>query len=88
MKIAEEFFDMGSRSEKESREIQELNDSILRQFIQDQTPSGQVETKTHDKLQYLRYFPQEIRNLPTDRDKRFIVIGIILNQKTLFYVLV
>ena len=33
MKTAEEFFDMGSRSEKESEEIQELNDSLLDQFI-------------------------------------------------------
>ena len=44
MKTAEEFFDMGARSEKESEEIQELNDSLLRQFIENTTPTGQVES--------------------------------------------
>ena len=83
MKTAEEFFDMGSRSEKESKEIQELNDSLLDQFIKNETPpAGQVETKSNDKLHYLRYVPKEIRDLPVILPVRFIVIGIILNQKT------
>ena len=48
-------------------------------------PAGQVETKTHDKLHYLRYIPQgpnEIQGLPIDEELRFIVVGILLNQKT------
>ena len=45
MKTAEEFFDMGARSEKESEEIQELNDSLLRQFIENTTPTGQLKLK-------------------------------------------
>ena len=84
MKTAEEFFDMGARSEKESEEIQELNDSLLRQFIENTTPTGQIESPGA-KLDYLRYIPQDpngIQGLPTDEALRFIVIGIILNQKT------
>ena len=80
MKTAEEFFDMGARSEKESEIIQQLNDSLLDEFIKNAS-TGQKESAGAEP-EFLKFIPQEIRDLPTNSDKRFIVVGVLLNQKT------